>query len=104
MLGDLYTNISRNDCPVQKPIYGHYQVFKQKFTSKGNVSDTDIIVLKAFTGLLYSAGVYKSNRQSLEDLWDQKGDGIETFGSLMSIKRFKVLIRGLRFDDRTIRN
>ncbi|KAF2899854.1 hypothetical protein ILUMI_06333 [Ignelater luminosus] len=54
-------------------------------------------------GLLYLAGVYKSNRQCLEELWGQDGNGIEKFDLVMSIKRFKILIRCLRFNDRITR-
>ena len=61
---------------------------------------TDVIELKAFIGLLYLAGVCKANRQSLEELWGTEGDGVEHFGLVMSIKRFKFLLRCMRFDDR----
>ncbi|XP_045481006.1 piggyBac transposable element-derived protein 4-like [Harmonia axyridis] len=63
-----------------------------------------MIEIHAFIGLLYLAGAYKSNSQYLEELWGQEGDGIEKFGLVMNIKRFKILIRCLRFDDRSTRN
>ena len=64
---------------------------------------TDIIELKAFIGLLYLAGAYRANRQSLEELWGTEGDGVERFGLVMSIKRFKFLLRCIWFDDRDTR-
>ncbi|KAF2904161.1 hypothetical protein ILUMI_02014 [Ignelater luminosus] len=69
-----------------------------------DIGHTDVIELKTFIGLLYLAGVYKSNRPCLDELWGQDGDGIKKFGLVMSIKRFKILIRCLRFDDRNTRS
>ena len=65
---------------------------------------TDLIEIKTFIGLPYLAGAYRANRQSLEKLyWGTEGDGIEKFGLVMNIKRFKFLLRCLRFDDRETR-
>ncbi|KAG5862122.1 hypothetical protein JTB14_011702 [Gonioctena quinquepunctata] len=64
----------------------------------------DIIELKAFIGLLYLAGVYRGNRQSLEDLWGSDGDGIEKFRHVMNIKRFRFIMRCMQFEDRTTRD
>lgn len=74
-----------------------------KFDRERDAKPIDLIELKAFIGLLFLAGVYKSNRQSLEDLWGTDGDGVEKFGLVMSIKRFKFIIRCIRFDDRLTR-
>ncbi|XP_046405017.1 piggyBac transposable element-derived protein 4-like [Ischnura elegans] len=76
---------------------------KDKFARERDAKGTDVIEIKAFIGLLYLAGAYRGNRQSLEELWGTEGDGIEKFGLAMSIKRFKFLIRCIRFDDRTSR-
>ena len=40
---------------------------------------------------------------SLEELWGPHGDGVEMFRMVMNIKRFKFLLRCLRFDDRISR-
>ena len=40
---------------------------------------TDVIEIKAFVGLLYLVGVYRANRQSLEELWETEGDGAFRF-------------------------
>ncbi|KAF2895351.1 hypothetical protein ILUMI_10823 [Ignelater luminosus] len=40
----------------------------------------------------------------LEELWGQDGDGIERSSLVMSIKRFKILTRCLRFGDRITRS
>lgn len=76
---------------------------KENYQRERDTKLIDIIELKAFIGLLYLAGVYKSNRQSLEELWGTNGDGVEKFGLVMNIKRFKFIIRCLRFDDRLTR-
>ncbi|KAF2890813.1 hypothetical protein ILUMI_15360 [Ignelater luminosus] len=72
---------------------------KRKFAKERDFRHTYAIELKAFIGLLYLAGVYKSKK-----LWGQDGNAIKKFGLVMSIKRFKILIRCLRFDDRTTRS
>ncbi|MGR0272097.1 hypothetical protein ACUWC3_28740, partial [Klebsiella pneumoniae] len=54
---------------------------------------------RAFIGLLYLAGVLRSNRQSLEELWGEDGCGVERFHLVMNLKRFKFLVRCTRFDD-----
>lgn len=75
-----------------------------KYTRERDAKPTDVIELKAFIGLLYLAEVYIANRLFLDEIWGKNGDGIEKFGLVMSIKRFKFLLRCLRFDDRTTRN
>lgn len=76
---------------------------RSKFSRERDVKYTDLIEIKAFIGLLYLAGAYRGNRQNLEELWGKEGDGIEKFGLVMNIKRFKTLMRCLRFDDRKTR-
>lgn len=56
----------------------------------------------AYLGLLYLAGVYRSNGESTEELWHPV-DGRKIFRAVMSLKRFKALCRILRFDDKTAR-
>lgn len=72
---------------------------KERFKRERDAHITDIVELKAFIGLLYHIGVLRSNRQSLEELWGEDGDGIERFRLVMSLKRFKFLIRCTRFDN-----
>lgn len=76
---------------------------KTTFKRERDTRPIDIIDLKAFIGLLILAGVHRSNRQSLEDLWGSDGDGIEKFRLVMSIKRFKFIVLCLRFDNRDTR-
>lgn len=82
----------------------YIESIKSLFQRDRDAKPIDIIELKAFIGLLYLAGVHRGNRQSLEDLWGSEGDGIEKFRLVMSIKRFKFIMRCMRFDDRTTRD
>ncbi|XP_045482051.1 uncharacterized protein LOC123686113 [Harmonia axyridis] len=82
----------------------YIDTIQHEFSRGSDVRHTDVVEIHAFIGLLYLAGVYKSSRQCLEELWGQEGDGIEKFSLVMSMKRFKFLIRSLRFDDRTTRD
>jgi len=59
---------------------------------------TDFQEISALIGLLILAGVNKSQKQNIFDLWDTTGFGIESFYATMS-KRFRFLLRCLRFDD-----
>jgi len=68
---------------------------------KYKVKRTTLSEIKAYTGLLYMAGVFKSNRQNLDDLWANDETGMEIFRSTMSLQRLKFLLQCLCFDDRT---
>lgn len=63
------------------------------------VKPTCISEVKAVMGLLYLAGLYKSNRQNLSDLWATDGTGIDIFRKTMSYQRFYILLQCLRFDN-----
>ncbi|XP_022913140.2 piggyBac transposable element-derived protein 4-like [Onthophagus taurus] len=82
----------------------YIESIKSLFKRDRDAKPTDIVELKAFIGLLYLAGVHRGNRQSLEDLWGSDWDGIEKFRLVMNIKRFKFIMRCMRFDDRSMRN
>ncbi|KAF6197773.1 hypothetical protein GE061_008739 [Apolygus lucorum] len=45
---------------------------KGKFARERDIKPTDVIEVRAFMGLLYLAGAYKGNRQSLEELWGRE--------------------------------
>ena len=81
----------------------YIDTIKHKFTRERDANHTDLIEIRAFIGLLYLAGAYRAKRQSLEELWGTEGDGIEKFALVMNLKRFKFLIRCLRFDDQSTR-
>lgn len=60
--------------------------------------ECDNIEIYAFMGLLLLAGVYRSMNESLQELWS-KENGRPIFRATMNIRRFKELLRYLRFDD-----
>lgn len=64
---------------------------------------TDAIEIRAFFGLLLTAGHLKSNHQSYEVLWDSMY-GPPIFRATMGQKRFKALLRFIRFDDKSTRS
>lgn len=98
----LFTEDVLND--IVKYTNQYIDNIKAAFSRERDAKHTDLVEIRAFIGLLYLAGVYKANRLSLEELWGTDGDGIAMFSLVMSIKRFKFLIRCLRFDDRETRS
>lgn len=45
------------------------------------------------------AGILRASHLNLYDLWATDGTGIEFFRNCMNLKRFKFLMRVIRFDD-----
>ncbi|CAH1986691.1 unnamed protein product [Acanthoscelides obtectus] len=64
---------------------------------------TDLEELMVFFGLLYLAGVKKSQHLHTSELWASDGTSSSYFPATMSQKRFHILLRALRFDDKTTR-
>ncbi|XP_045455088.1 piggyBac transposable element-derived protein 4-like [Melitaea cinxia] len=62
-------------------------------------SDTTLSELKAVIGLLFLAGLFKSGRQNLKDLWANDGTGIDIFRITMSLRRFVFIVNCMRFDN-----
>lgn len=79
------------------------QVERYKWSDLTQVPHTCTTEIKALIGLLYLAGVMRSNRHNLEDLWASDGTGVDIFRNTMSLQRFKFLLRCLRFDDASSR-
>lgn len=69
-----------------------------------DVLDTDIDEIRALLGLLYIAGMMRSNHINLSDLWANDGFSPEIFRAVMSERRFYLLLRALRFDNIHTRN
>lgn len=68
-----------------------------------HVKECTMIELKAFIGLLYLAGLYRSGRQNLSDLWATDGTGVDIFRLVMSLQRFHFIQSSLTFDDYSTR-
>lgn len=66
---------------------------------KENWENIDIFAFCAYIGLLLLAGVYRSRGECITELWDDRF-GRPIFRATMSLKRFKMITRCLRFDDK----
>ena len=82
----------------------YISTIRRNFSRERDARDTDRIEIKAVIGLLYLAGLLRSNRQILEELWSTEGMGVEMFRTVMSLKRFKFLLRCFRFDNKETRD
>ncbi|UYV82603.1 hypothetical protein LAZ67_22000093 [Cordylochernes scorpioides] len=76
--------------------------FRQRISdlTKSTYSNfTSEIEIRAFSGLLYLAGVYKSGHENVESLFASDGTGRDIFPSVMSVKRFPFLLLCIRLDN-----
>lgn len=70
--------------------------FKDKF----DVKPTDSVEIRALIGLMYFAGVLHGGRLNILELWSKTdGLGAEIFPATMALRRFRFLIRCMRFDN-----
>lgn len=77
---------------------------KGNFARDRDVLPTNNIEVKAVIGIMYLAGVNKSSHQNLEDLWTYDGTGVEMYKCVMNLRRFRFLLRCLRFDNQNTRD
>lgn len=63
------------------------------------ISDEEFL---AYIGILLLAGVYRSRNESTKSLWDSS-TGRPIFKATMSLKRFHLISRVIRFDDKNTR-
>ena len=69
-----------------------------------NARSTSEKEIKAVIDLLYFAGVFKSGRQNIYNLWNTDGTGVDIFHATISLARFNFLLQCIRFDDIATRN
>lgn len=72
---------------------------KINYSRDRDAKETNRDEIHAVLGLLYLAGMLRASHTKLEDLWSADGLGVEYFRATMSLRRFKFLLRALRFDD-----
>lgn len=77
----------------------HIDKVKCNFSRERDAKNTDVVEIRALIGILFLSGVLKSGRQNVLDLWNTSGLGVEMIYLTMSYKRFRFLMRCLRFDD-----
>lgn len=75
------------------------QKVRPNYNRERDAKDTSRNEIEAFIGLLYMAGILRASHLNLYDLWATDGTGVELFRNCMNLKRFKFLIRVLRFDN-----
>lgn len=68
-------------------------------TNMSNYRDTNIEEINALLGLLLVSSILKSNDETLESVFSKDLYSRPIFSATMSIKRYKVLISCIRFDD-----
>lgn len=73
---------------------------KDKKTTRFKMFSSIRIHAKSHNILRKLPGVIKL---SLDDLWSTNDDGVEHFQMAMCIRRYKVIMRCLRFDDKSTR-
>nr|CAH7728882.1 unnamed protein product [Callosobruchus chinensis] len=80
--------------------YTYLRFEKSLVERERDANDTNETEIQALIGILYLAGVLKSGRQNIIQMWDtSEGTGIEAIYLVMSKNRFQFLMRVLRFDD-----
>lgn len=73
---------------------------KYKTPEKVELRNTDIVEMRAFIGLLFYSGLFKSNHEDLQSLYATDGTGRDIFRATMSQKRLLTLLSCLRFDSK----
>lgn len=75
---------------------------KEALTHDANFKVIDQIEMKAFIGLLIIAGVDHSSKKNYEEFYGRLR-GLPIFKATMALKRFKSILRFIRYDDKTTR-
>lgn len=75
------------------------QVLQEKYQRSRDCVLTSVEELRALFGLLYMIGSLKLSHTNTRKLWALDGTTPEFFRAAMSVSRFSLLLRALRFDD-----
>lgn len=89
---------------IVKNINTYIEAISEKYQRSRDAKPTNLPEIKALFGLLYLAGIHKSNRLNTEELWNRDGTGVDLFWLTMSIQRFRFLLRVIRTDDKNTRD
>ena len=82
----------------------YIETSKITYRRERNAKTTSEKEIKAVIGFLYFSGVFKSGCQSICDLRNNDGTGIQIFHTTMSLARFSFFLQVIRFDDIATRN
>nr|CAI5870397.1 unnamed protein product [Callosobruchus analis] len=88
---------------VEKYTNIYIEQISDKFKNQSDTRITACAEIRAFIGLLYLAGTDHGSRKNLDEFWAQDGLGSELFIATMSQRRFRFLLRVIRFDDKRTR-
>lgn len=92
---DMLQNVLKfTNVRIQRKIESCNDLAKHTYMKECSIEE-----FKAFIGLLYIAGLNRSGRQNLSDLWSSDGTGVEIFRLVMSQQRFHFIQSCLCFDD-----
>nr|CAH7733310.1 unnamed protein product [Callosobruchus chinensis] len=73
---------------------------RTNFSRERDARYTDNTEIRAFIRLLYLIGALGNSRKNVSKLWnDSRRNGMESCYLAMSLKRFRFLLRCLRFDN-----
>lgn len=72
------------------------QSARANYTREKDARNTDAIEVRAFRRLLYLAGLSHALHLNHSDLWATNGTGIEYFRCVMTMSRFKSIMRCIR--------
>lgn len=87
-----------NKIVIYTNIYIHK--IQGKYARERDAKLTDSCEIRSLLGILYLAGVLKSGRRSIIEMFDMNnGTGVEAIYVTMTEHRFRFLMRCLRFDD-----
>eukprot|EP00102_Acyrthosiphon_pisum_P010084 XP_008178239.1 PREDICTED: piggyBac transposable element-derived protein 4-like [Acyrthosiphon pisum] len=83
----------------------YIESIKANFQRESDARLTDEREINAFIGILFLIGALRCARKNAHQIWDNsRGSGVEACYLAMSEKRFRFLVRCIRFDDINNRN
>lgn len=83
----------------------YIESIKANFQRESDARLTDEREINAFIGILFLIGALRSARKNTHQIWDNsRGSGVKACYLAMSEKRFRFLVRCIRFDDINNRN
>ena len=95
MIDDIVTNTNK---------YIHKKRTEVNYSRDRDCRDTTNVEIKALLGALYLISIKKGGHTNCYELWNSDGTEMIVLRGLFSYKRFRFLLRALRFDNLDTRN
>ena len=84
-------------------IVGYTNIYIEKISShykdRSDCRSTSVHEIRALIGLLYAMGFLHGGRMNIHDFWSTDGLGTECFPVTMALRRFRFLLKCIRFDE-----